>query len=133
VRRYAAAPPGLAERARAQGRPVAAAVSLDPRTRNRLAPMWTVIGMTYVADNGATDGAGPNLIPTDVPSILVDTALTRAHASRIETKMGGRRPKPSTDSIEEYVRGLLECPRLFLLANPDQARADSLASTCNRR
>ena len=133
VRRYAAAPPGLAERAREQGRPVTAAMSLDPRTRNRLAPMWTVTGMTYVADNGATDGANPSLLATDVSTILVDTALTRVQASRIESKLQGRHPKPSTDSIEEYVRGLLECPRLFLLASPDRARADSLASTCNRR
>ena len=45
------------------------------------------MGMTYVADNGATDGANPSLIQTGVLTILLDTALTRVQASRIESKL----------------------------------------------
>ena len=133
VRRYSAAPVALAARSREQDRPVAASISLDPRTRNRLASAWTVIGMVYVADIGVADGPNPNIMPTSVTSIFVDTAATGPWAARIESWTGGRRPRPSTDSIEEYVRGLLDCPRLFLLRDPDRAHADSLASVCNHR
>ena len=132
-RRYAASPPSLAARGREQGRPIVAAISLDWRTRNQLAPSWTVIGMVYVADPEPSEVPNPNLVGTRVSAVLVDTAITRQWEARITGWTRGRRPRPSTDSIEEYVSGLLDCPRLFLLANPDQARADSLASICNHR
>ena len=130
---YTGTPSAIAARARELGRPVVAAISLDPGTRNRIASMWMVSGMVYIADSGGA--ATPNFytVATPVPSVVVDTTATRAWANRIEQWRGGRTVRRSTDSIEDYAMGLLACPRLMMISNPDRARADSLASVCNRR
>ena len=121
-------PAAIAQRARELGRPVAAAVSLDRRTRERLGLSWTMTGLVYVERSAAAD-------PIDGPdiSISVDTAAMKEWARRVDEWRGGRRPRASTDSMDDYALGLLLCPRLSLVPTPDQAQSDSLASLCNRR
>lgn len=126
-RRYAATPEELAARARELGRPVSAAISLTPSYRNQLASGWTLRGMVYVANDSAADhGAG-------APEIGVDSAATREWKAWIDRWLRGRRVRPSTDTMDEYVVGLFACPRLMLTPDPNSGQADSLASVCNRR
>ncbi len=119
----------IAARARRLGRPVAASVSLDARTRNQLASDWRLSGLVYVERAGSADSAGTR----SERNIGIDTAAARAWSQRIEQWRGGRQTRGSTDSMDDYALGLLACPRLYLLAKPDSAQADSLASLCNRR
>jgi hypothetical protein len=118
-------PATIADRARHLGRPVAASMSLDRRTRTELGHQWTMSGMVYV-ERPATDSVA-------APAIAVDTGTTKAWADRIEKWRSGRTARPSTDTMDEYALGLLACPRLSLLATPDKVHADSLATLCNRR
>lgn len=118
----------IAARARQLGRPVAASVSLDARTRNQLGHDWTLSGLVYVERAGLPD----SMSAEREPSIGIDTVTTRAWSQLIDHwKAGGTRG--STDSMDDYAVGLLACPRLYLIARPDSAQADSLASLCNRR
>lgn len=125
-------PQAIAAHAREKGRPVAAAVSLDPKTRNRLGSSWVLAGLVYVE--------GPPA-PVDTTSFFssrrrlfgVDSVPTRDWAARIASWEAGRRPRPSLDTMDDYAMGLLACPRLSLVATPASAQADSLASLCNRR
>jgi hypothetical protein len=123
----------IAARTRELGRPLAAAMSLDARTRNRIGSLWTVTGMVYVADSTSLESPNPATVPTSVSSVLVDTAATRRWAERIEKWREGEAVRSSIDTMGEYAWGLLTCPRLMLLPSPDRARSDSLASVCNRR
>lgn len=126
-------PQVIAERARAQGRPVAAAVSLDFRTRDKLAISWKLSGLVYV------EGA-PNPADTtrsfgrhEPAAFSLDTAATRAWAARISRWLDERSARPSIDTMDDYAIGLLSCPRLSLLRTPNSAQVDSLASLCNHR
>jgi Protein of unknown function (DUF2723) len=130
---YSGTPAAIAARARELGRPVVAAISLDPGTRNRIVAIWTVSGMVYVADSAGATMDNSYTVATPVPSVVVDTTATRAWANRIEQWRAGRTVRRSTDSIDDYAMGLLACPRLMMISSPDRARADSLASVCNRR
>jgi hypothetical protein len=120
----------IAEYARAQGRPVVAAVSLDRQTRNQLGRAWRMVGLVYV-EQPATEG--DTAVGRGGRAIDVDSAITRSWAQRIDAWIGIRRVRPSTDSMDDYAVGLLECPRLSLVPSPSAAQADSLASLCNRR
>jgi hypothetical protein len=119
----------IADRARQLGRPVAASVALDRHTRNQLAGDWTLSGLVYVAESSTSDSAGPRV----ARSTDVDTANTKVWAARIEKWLKGRTTRPSTDTMDDYALGLLSCPRLSLIANPDSVHVDSLATLCNRR
>lgn len=123
----------IAARARDQGRPVAAAVSLDWRTRNRLASSWTLSGLVYVEGLPAAADSTYQLNRRDRAVFSVDSVETRAWAARIDRWLDGREARPSTDTIDDYAIGLLSCPRLTLLQEPSSAQVDSLASLCNRR
>ena len=120
-------PAAIAGRARQLGRAVAASVSLDEQTRNQLGRGWRLSGLVYVesvpSDSGAPHGRG----------VAIDTAETREWARRVEGWIGGQRVRGSTDSMDEYALGLLECPRLALLSQPSSTQSDSLASLCNHR
>jgi hypothetical protein len=123
----------IAARARQQGRPVAAAVSLDWRTRNKLARSWVLSGLVYVESQPAPLDTAAFAGRRDHAMFSVDTAATRAWAARIDRWLSGRAARPSIDTMDDYAIGLLSCPRLSLLATPDSAQVDSLASICNRR
>ena len=120
-------PAAIANRARELGRPVAASVSLDEQTRNRLGRVWRLSGLVYVESASSDSTVSP------ARSVGVDTAATRDWAHRIEGWTAGRRVRGSTDSMDDYALGLLECPRLSLLSQPTSAQSDSLASLCNHR
>jgi hypothetical protein len=120
----------IAEHARAQGRPVVAAVSLDRQTRNQLGRAWRMVGLVYVEQPPSEDDTS---IAHGGRGIDVDSVTTRSWAQRVDAWIGGRRVRPSTDSMDDYAVGLLECPRLALLPTPAAAQVDSLASLCNRR
>ena len=122
-------PAAIADRARHLGRPVVASMSLDRRTRNELGRQWTLSGLVYVERSGAADASSS----TGDRSIEIDSAATVGWAQRIEKWRAGRQVRPSIDNMDEYALGLLECPRLSLVASPDRAQADSLATLCNRR
>ena len=129
---YAGSPAAIAARAREQGRPVSAALSLEPKVRNHLARSWVVRGMIYdaVTETSADDASS---VLSSSTSISVDTLATRKWAAHIEAWRRGRFVSPSTDSMNEYAMGLLACPRLMLDPSPNRVRSDSLASVCNRR
>jgi hypothetical protein len=118
-------PAGIADRARELGRPVAASMSLERRTRSQLAREWTISGLVYVERMAAPDSGAR--------AIDVDTLATRAWVGRIDGWLAKRSVRPSIDSMDDYALGLLQCPRLSLVPSPTQAQADSLASLCNRR
>lgn len=121
----------VAQRAREQGRPVAAAVSLDSRTRNRIARNWTLAGLVYV-EQAAPDTAAETEFGRR-RTFSVDSLTTREWAARIARWQRGRTVRASVDAMDEYAIGLLSCPRLALIATPTGAQTDSLASLCNRR
>ena len=117
----------VAERARELGRPVAASISLDRHTRDELGRNWVQSGMVYVQQ------ASTGVDSSSSRSLGVDTTLTRQWAQRIDRWLDGRVARGSTDSMDDYAVGLLQCPRLSLLLSPSKAQSDSLASLCNRR
>jgi hypothetical protein len=119
----------IAEHARALGRPVVAAVSLDRQTRSQLGREWRMVGLVYV-EQPANDGDSTTRARA---AIVVDTAITRTWAQRVDGWLGSHRVRSSTDSMDDYAVGLLECPRLSLVPSPTAAQADSLASLCNHR
>jgi hypothetical protein len=122
----------IGDRARQQGRPVAAAVSLEWRTRNRLATNWVLTGLVYVegtpsaSDSALFDGGHR-------AAFSVDTAVTRYWAQRLARLEDDGSVRPSLDTMDDYAMGLLACPRLVLLQKPNSTQTDSLASLCNRR
>jgi hypothetical protein len=120
----------IARRARELGRPVVASVSLEATTRNEIGRNWVLSGLVYV-ERAAGGADSVNMRPSVV--FDVDTLATRDWAGRIDRWRGGRGVRGSTDSMDDYALGLLDCPRLSLLATPNRAQADSLASLCNRR
>src|SRR6185437_16119620 len=143
TRRYALLPNGasgspaelpqlIAERARQQGRPVAAAVSLEWRTRDKLASSWVLTGLDYVAEPPAHEDSA---FASERRRALfaVESTATRVWATRFERFEEGRDVRPSLDTMDDYAMGLLSCPRLSLLQSPTTPQVDSLASLCNRR
>jgi hypothetical protein len=125
-------PPLIADRARQQGRPVAAAVSLDSRSRNRIGTSWVLSGLVYV-DVPPTSPDSTFFSERRHATFGVDTVTTRAWVKRIISWEAGSTVQPSIDTMDEYAIGLLSCPRLALLSAPNSAQTDSLASLCNRR
>jgi hypothetical protein len=87
--------------AQRQGRPVAAAVTVQRSLRSRLAPAWTLGGMAFIAGHEAT--------PRDDK---VDPNATRAVAELIAR----RRPGASAgrDPASAYVARVLRCPAAAL-------------------
>ncbi|MEX2178729.1 MAG: DUF2723 domain-containing protein [Gemmatimonadaceae bacterium] len=111
----------VAESARRQGRPVAAAITLLPAERARLGggPRWVSRGFVYVED--AEPGAPP-----------IDTAAARHWAQWISRRLPARETRDGIDPVHRYFRGLMECPRqLAIVAREgDSTRVDSV---CNYR
>ncbi len=122
--------PQLAASARALGRPVAVALTVEAGDRNRLASNWKVIGMTAVADSSATHAQ--SLQNQDSTVISVDSLAVAAQARRIAAWFAGRRVHPQTDPVHEYYGAVLGCPKL-LLSPRSPAVVASLDSLCNLR
>jgi len=117
----------IAERARDQGRPVTASIALDRHTRDQLGRDWVQSGLVYVQ----LPGAGADTVAAR--RVEVDTLATRNWAARVDQWLRGLDVPGSTDTMDDYAVGLLQCPRLSLVPNPTKAQSDSLASLCNHR
>jgi hypothetical protein len=114
----------MAERARRQGRPVAAAITLPSSERKALGARWSLRGLTYVQDLAPT---------TDSARTTVDTTATRAAAERVRRWRRGRRTAPAIDGIARITLEQLECPARALRADAPRVVRDSLDSLCNFR
>ncbi|HYC51512.1 MAG TPA: DUF2723 domain-containing protein [Gemmatimonadaceae bacterium] len=103
----------IADGARALGRPVAVAMTLNARERERLGERWTVSGVAYVEDGAR-----------------VDTAASLALSRWVEERLGTRPPRAAIDPVNSYFRRVLNCPRQL---SDSAVRSDStrLDSACN--
>jgi len=120
----------IADDARASGRPVAVALTVDPEDRVRLSNSWKVIGLVAV-DNRA--GSVRDSLRQDTSEVIgVDTPAVRSVFARVESWRGGRWPRPQPDPVSDYFAHVLTCPKL-LLSPPSPARRASLDSLCNLR
>ena len=122
--------PQIATSARALGRPVAAALTVDADDRNRLYKVWKVIGLAAVADN--LSGVGQPIQNSDSTVISVDSSAVAAQARRIAAWLAGRSVREGTDPVHEYYGAVLGCPKL-LLSPRSPAVVASLDSLCNFR
>jgi hypothetical protein len=116
----------IAARVRQSGRPLAAAVGLEPELRDALGTRWSFRGLLYVrADRSLTDAS----TTIDVPGIDSTAASIRrlfvgaVDASRVSDPAGG------------YLTNLLTCPTLArqVWEGSDEGAARLLASRCNFR
>ena len=106
---------------------MAAALTVDPEDRNRLAISWTVIGSVAV-DSYAL---GPGRQHLRV--LNVDRRLVRAAAERVDRWQAGRPIKSATDPVNSYFADVLSCPRRILQPNPGPREIAALDSLCNFR
>jgi transmembrane protein TMEM260 (protein O-mannosyltransferase) len=120
----------IADDARASGRPVAVALTVDPADRVRLSKSWKVIGMAAVDDRAIDVADSLRLDTSEV--ISVDTPAVRSVAARVESWRRGRWPRPQPDPVSDYFAHVLTCPKLLLSA-PSPAQRASLDSLCNLR
>lgn len=111
----------IAGMARARGRPVAVALTVDEDTRNTLAVSWTVVGAVALD----TYGLGPS--EQHQRTVAIDDSAVTAAAARIDRWRAGREVRSSTDPVHQYFADVLSCPRL-MLNRPSAAVVDSL---CN--
>jgi hypothetical protein len=106
----------IAAGARARRRPVAVAMTVSARDRQRLgAGPWTASGLVYV------EGAAP-----------VDSAASARLADWVQARLGDRPPREGIDPVNSHFRRVLNCPRQLLVAGQhgDSTRLDSV---CNYR
>lgn len=118
----------VAERARAMGRPVAVALTVDKADRARLGSKLVSVGMV------ALDRGG-NLSDLDSSWSRIPIAMRRTTTARdaIERWRGGRSVHPSIDPIHEYFEDVLSCPRFALEKPPSSFALAKLDSLCNLR
>lgn len=110
----------LADAARAEGRPIVAAVSVPAVERAALGRAWRLSGLAWVETPGGAAGLTVDDASAFAPALetLVTAALRTADA-----RVGRGAPDPTG----AYVRTLLRCPELRLGAERDGL----LASPCN--
>jgi len=116
----------IAERAVRQGRPIAAAVGLEPEIRDALGERWSFAGLLY---ERLADSTGQRTI--EISGAAVDS--TAAQVDRL--LLGPPAPESVDDPAERYLTSLLTCPILAKRARRG-AVSDStalLASLCNLR
>lgn len=107
----------IATAARARGRPVAAAMTMSKRERERLGERWTAAGIVYV------EGAAP-----------IDTAAMAKSAARTARALGDARPREAIDPVNVYFRRILDCPRQLMDVSRSAERDSiQLDSVCNYR
>ena len=121
----------IADRARALGRPVAAALTLPQQERNQLFTFWKVIGSVTVADSVGAAACEPTTCISSV-SWAVDTPAVSRWRDRIATWRSGQSIRPSRDGVGDYFLGVLSCPNT-ILSPPSPQRTVSLDSLCNLR
>jgi hypothetical protein len=125
IDRYAAARE-IARAARAQGRPVAAALTLPRAERSALGAGWRVAGLVATAS-----APGTSAEPDAHGGLFVDTAATLHWASQIAGWRRGRVIGESVDPVHEYFGRVLDCPRKILDSARVPAVRASLDTLCN--
>jgi hypothetical protein len=124
----------LAADARKQGRPVVAAVSVDPSERAALGQFGRLRGWVWETDSTRTGNDSPSITPLD--SVLANVpGLSAGDRAKLVASI---RPVPARDlrfltPAQRYMLRLLGCPRLALESAHHKSAADSLDSTCNFR
>jgi hypothetical protein len=118
----------VANAARANGRPVAVALTVPPIDRSHLSQRLRLAGLVAIDETAASNGAGEAGAST---SPAIDTAATRATAVAIDDWRRGRLARPSVDPTNEYFMNVLSCPGLILTPNPSKVQLTSRDSICN--
>ncbi len=119
----------IASAARARGRPVVAALTLEASDRVRLDGCWIVAGLALLDVGGAS--SCQSTLPQDRASrIRVDEARTALWLKQIGPQSVGT-VRPSIDPVGEYFERLLRCPALLLDSARKSGRGVSLDSICN--
>ncbi|MEP6492944.1 MAG: DUF2723 domain-containing protein [bacterium] len=119
----------IADGAERAGRPVAVSLTVTPADRNQLKRIWTVVGLSAIADGGGRSDANSSAAITAV--IRVDSVATRAAETDVARWLAGRTPHPSLDPVHEYFMSVLACPSLALERRPSPAQLASADSICN--
>ena len=116
----------IAAHARRAGRPIVAAVALEPESRAALGRAWVFRGLGYVGH--ATD---PGDVSTSIDAAGVDSTVALVAA----LFPGVVDPEPVDDLAARYLTSLLACPALAQQAARGTASdsARLLASRCNFR
>lgn len=120
----------VAADARASGRPVAVALTVDPEDRIQLSRSWSVIGL--VALDGTSKDSSSSRRQDTSEVIRIDTQAVRATAARIGSWRQGRWPRPQPDPVSDYFSRVLTCPNL-ILSHSSPGQIASLDSLCNLR
>ena len=125
----------LANDARRQGRPVAAAVSVPAGERYVLGDLHVLRGWVWVEADSMARATSLSLRAVPLDEALRDARLdpvTRGTLIRLAEPMPHATWK-ALNSTEQYMAELLACPRFARESATKQASADSLDSTCNFR
>jgi hypothetical protein len=118
----------LANAARANGRPVAVALTVPPIDRGHLSQRWRVTGLVAIDQTPTSnDGRSAGTSTT----LAIDTAATRATAGAIDLWRRGRLARPSVDPTNEYFMNVLSCPGLILTSGPSKVQLTARDSICN--
>ncbi len=120
----------IAEAARAHGRPVVAAMTLEPSDRIRLNGCWAVIGFVLL-DSSAYGGCQSAFSSDTSTRISIDQVRTRRWLKQIGSRSVQTTARPSIDPVGEYFAKMLRCPGQLLDSARKSGRAVSLDSTCN--
>ena len=122
----------IARRARALGRPVAAAISMAGDERRTIASRWQLRGPVFVELGGTNGGQ-----PAGPPVLEIDSAFTGRWASAFEAWRRGRSAPPAIDPTAQAVLDVLSCPGWVVGRRPPEGPlapgGRSLASLCNLR
>ena len=116
----------IADRVRRAGRPIVAAVSLEPESRSALGASWSFRGLVYVSRQNPDSGE-----MTEIEPRAVDSA-----AAQIERFFNGTVDANRVDDpAGRYIAELLGCPALAkqMVIAPSGDSARLLASRCNFR
>ena len=116
----------IADRARRAGRPVAAAVSLEPELRSALGVGWTFRGLLYVSHQGSDADA----------TTAIEKPAVESAAATIERLFGGAVDADRVDDpAARYIAHLLTCPAVARQAvrGSSTDSGELLASRCNFR
>jgi hypothetical protein len=116
----------VGESARAQGRPIAVAVTVPAAERATLGANWVLAGFHYRPASEAELTRSPS------PDPQLDVTALEAAASLGERGLSAR-VRPNVDPIAAQMARLLDCPALALEWMRGTGSRDVLDSSCNFR
>jgi hypothetical protein len=118
----------IADAARAAGRPVAAALTVDAAARARLNGCWTVIGAVLISLSDETNCSNEEN-RLESREVALDTVRIREWI-RANPALAPSEVKRSIDPVGEYFARVLDCPREVITNQAKRGRGFSLDSTC---